>query len=96
MEPRTTHARKEYEQAALDEATIASDPIHQFAAWYDAAVAAGLVPADCVAGEAGCRLTSRATITAAATASKAIKPYSRYGGCSTVTEVDAASDVPSM
>ena len=42
MEPRTTHARKEYEQAALDEATVARDPIAQFAAWYDAAVAAGV------------------------------------------------------
>jgi hypothetical protein len=35
MEPRATHARKEYEQAALDEATVARDPILQFAAWYD-------------------------------------------------------------
>ena len=42
MEPRTTHARKEYEQGALDEATIDRDPIRQFAAWYDAAVAAGV------------------------------------------------------
>lgn len=42
MEPRHTHARKEYEQAALDEATVARDPIAQFAAWYDDAVAAGL------------------------------------------------------
>jgi pyridoxamine 5'-phosphate oxidase len=42
MEPRLTHARKEYEQAALDEATVARDPIAQFAAWYDAAVAAGV------------------------------------------------------
>ena len=42
MEPRTTHARKEYEQAALDEATVARDPIAQFAAWYDAAVAVGV------------------------------------------------------
>jgi pyridoxamine 5'-phosphate oxidase len=42
MEPRATHARKEYEQAALDEATVARDPIAQFAAWYDDAVAAGL------------------------------------------------------
>jgi len=42
MEPRITHARKEYEQAALDEATVARDPIAQFAAWYDAAVAAGV------------------------------------------------------
>jgi pyridoxamine 5'-phosphate oxidase len=42
MEPRTTHARKEYEQAALDEAGIDRDPIRQFAAWYDAAVAAGV------------------------------------------------------
>jgi pyridoxamine 5'-phosphate oxidase len=42
MEPRTTHARKEYERAALDEATIDRDPLRQFAAWYDAAVAAGV------------------------------------------------------
>ena len=42
MEPRTTHARKEYEQAALDEATVDRDPLRQFAAWYDAAVAAGV------------------------------------------------------
>jgi len=42
MEPRVTHARKEYEQGALDEATIESDPIRQFAVWYDAAVAAGV------------------------------------------------------
>jgi pyridoxamine 5'-phosphate oxidase len=42
MEPRTTHARKEYEQGALDEATVAADPIRQFAVWYDAAVAAGV------------------------------------------------------
>lgn len=42
MEPRATHARKEYEQAALEEAGIDRDPIRQFAAWYDAAVAAGV------------------------------------------------------
>ena len=42
MEPRATHARKEYEQGALDEATVDRDPIRQFAAWYDAAVAAGV------------------------------------------------------
>jgi len=42
MEPRQTHARKEYEQAALDEATVDRDPLRQFAAWYDAAVAAGV------------------------------------------------------
>ena len=42
MQPRTTHARKEYEQDALDEATVARDPIAQFATWYDAAVAAGV------------------------------------------------------
>ena len=42
MEHRNTHARKEYEQAALDEATVARGPIAQFAAWYDAAVAAGV------------------------------------------------------
>jgi len=39
---RSTHARKEYEQGALDEASIERDPIRQFATWYDAAVAAGL------------------------------------------------------
>lgn len=42
MEPRATHARKEYEQAALEEAGIDRDPIRQFAAWYDAAVASGV------------------------------------------------------
>jgi pyridoxamine 5'-phosphate oxidase len=42
MESRNTHARKEYEQAALDEASVERDPIRQFAAWYDAAVAAGV------------------------------------------------------
>ncbi|MFM9058575.1 MAG: pyridoxamine 5'-phosphate oxidase [Planctomycetaceae bacterium] len=42
MQPRATHARKEYEQGALDEATVARDPFTQFAAWYDAAVAAGI------------------------------------------------------
>ncbi|MFZ4637418.1 MAG: pyridoxamine 5'-phosphate oxidase [Pirellulales bacterium] len=42
MEPRATHARKEYEQATLDETTVARDPIRQFAAWYDDAVAAGV------------------------------------------------------
>jgi pyridoxamine 5'-phosphate oxidase len=42
MEPRSTHARKEYEQGSLDEATVDRDPIRQFAAWYDAAVAAGI------------------------------------------------------
>ncbi|MFZ4731544.1 MAG: pyridoxamine 5'-phosphate oxidase [Pirellulales bacterium] len=42
MEARTTHARKEYEQGALDETTVAPDPVRQFAAWYDAAVAAGV------------------------------------------------------
>jgi len=41
-ESRLTHARKEYEQGALDEASIAASPIRQFALWYDAAVAAGL------------------------------------------------------
>ena len=40
MEPRATHARKEYEQATLDKTTVAQDPIRQFAAWYDEAVAA--------------------------------------------------------
>ena len=42
MEPRITDARKEYDQGSLDEATVERDPIKQFAAWYDAAVAAGL------------------------------------------------------
>jgi pyridoxamine 5'-phosphate oxidase len=42
MESRATHARKEYEQGSLDETTAAPDPIRQFAAWYDAAVAAGV------------------------------------------------------
>jgi pyridoxamine 5'-phosphate oxidase len=41
-ESRTTHARKEYEQAALDEALVEASPVRQFALWYDAAVAAGL------------------------------------------------------
>ena len=43
MEPRSTHARKEYEQDALDESRVDRDPIRQFAAWYDAAVAAGIL-----------------------------------------------------
>ena len=42
MQPRSTHARKEYEQGVLDEASIDRDPIRQFAVWYDAAVAAGV------------------------------------------------------
>ena len=42
IEPRATHARKEYEQGALDEATVAASPFGQFATWYDEAVAAGL------------------------------------------------------
>jgi pyridoxamine 5'-phosphate oxidase len=42
IESRATHARKEYEQGALDEATVEHDPIRQFAVWYDAAVAAGV------------------------------------------------------
>lgn len=42
MEPRQTHARKEYALAALDEGTIDRDPFRQFAVWYDAAVAAGV------------------------------------------------------
>ncbi|MFM8734828.1 MAG: pyridoxamine 5'-phosphate oxidase [Pirellulales bacterium] len=42
MEHRSTHARKEYEQGALDESTVDRDPLRQFAAWYDAAVAAGV------------------------------------------------------
>jgi pyridoxamine 5'-phosphate oxidase len=42
MDPRTTHARKEYEHGELDESSVERDPIRQFAAWYDAAVAAGV------------------------------------------------------
>jgi pyridoxamine 5'-phosphate oxidase len=42
MQPRSTHARKEYERGALDEATVARDPFAQFATWYDDAVAAGV------------------------------------------------------
>jgi len=42
MDHRKTDARKEYEHGALDEATIEHDPLAQFAAWYDAAVAAGV------------------------------------------------------
>ena len=42
MDPRVTHARKEYEQAALDEATVGGNPFVTFASWYDAAVAAGV------------------------------------------------------
>ena len=42
MEPRSTHARKEYERGSLDETSVDRDPVRQFAAWYDAAVAAGL------------------------------------------------------
>ena len=42
MDPRTTHARKEYEQGSLDETTAATDPIRQFALWYDDAVTAGV------------------------------------------------------
>ena len=40
MPTRKTHARKEYEQGTLDEATVAQDPIEQFSQWYDEAVAA--------------------------------------------------------
>ena len=43
MEHRATHARKDYEQGSLDETTVARDPVRQFAAWYDAAVAAGVL-----------------------------------------------------
>jgi pyridoxamine 5'-phosphate oxidase len=42
MEHRTTHARKEYERGELVEATVDRDPIRQFSAWYDDAVAAGV------------------------------------------------------
>lgn len=43
MEPRRTHARKEYEQGSLDEATVNRDPVRQFSAWYDDAVAAEIL-----------------------------------------------------
>jgi pyridoxamine 5'-phosphate oxidase len=46
MDPRTTHARKEYQQTALNETDVDRDPIRQFAAWYDAAVAAGVPEAE--------------------------------------------------
>ncbi len=42
MDPRATHARKDYDRGSLDEATVDPDPVRQFAAWYDAAVAAGI------------------------------------------------------
>ncbi|MFM8634941.1 MAG: pyridoxamine 5'-phosphate oxidase [Planctomycetia bacterium] len=42
MEQRTTHDRKEYLHGSLDEASVDRDPIGQFAAWYDAARAAGV------------------------------------------------------
>ncbi len=42
MEPRITDARKEYEHGALDEGSVDRDPFRQFAAWYDAAVEAGV------------------------------------------------------
>ncbi len=42
MESRATHARKEYEHGRLDEGSVDRDPIAQFAAWYDAATAAGV------------------------------------------------------
>lgn len=42
MDSRTTHARKEYDQDVLDEGSVDRDPFRQFAAWYDAAVAAGV------------------------------------------------------
>jgi pyridoxamine 5'-phosphate oxidase len=42
MEPRATHARKDYDQGTLDESSVDRDPVRQFAAWYDAAVAAGV------------------------------------------------------
>ena len=42
MKPRITDARKKYEQGTLDEGSIDRDPVRQFAAWYDAAVAAGV------------------------------------------------------
>jgi pyridoxamine 5'-phosphate oxidase len=35
-----TDARKEYEQATLQEADVARDPLRQFTLWYEAAVAA--------------------------------------------------------
>lgn len=42
MESRTTDARKEYEKSVLIESDMASDPIQQFAEWYDGALAAGV------------------------------------------------------
>ena len=42
MEPRATHARKDYERGTLDETTADHNPIRQFASWYDDAVQAGL------------------------------------------------------
>jgi pyridoxamine 5'-phosphate oxidase len=42
MDPRATHARKDYDRGSLDEATVDPDPVRQFAVWYDAAVAAGI------------------------------------------------------
>jgi pyridoxamine 5'-phosphate oxidase len=42
MDPRATHARKDYDRGSLDEATVDPDPVRQFAAWYDEAVAAGV------------------------------------------------------
>ncbi|NBP88033.1 MAG: pyridoxamine 5'-phosphate oxidase [Planctomycetia bacterium] len=40
MPSRMTDARKEYEQATLQEADVARDPLRQFTLWYEAAVAA--------------------------------------------------------
>jgi pyridoxamine 5'-phosphate oxidase len=40
MPSRRTDARKEYEQATLQEADVARDPLRQFTLWYEAAVAA--------------------------------------------------------
>ncbi|MEO1992443.1 MAG: pyridoxal 5'-phosphate synthase, partial [Pirellulales bacterium] len=42
MESRTTDARKEYEKSVLIESDMASDPLQQFAEWYDGALAAGV------------------------------------------------------
>lgn len=42
MPSKMTDARKEYEQAILEEADIEQDPLRQFSRWYEAAVAAGV------------------------------------------------------
>ena len=42
MPSRKTDARKEYEQATLEEADVERNPLRQFSLWYEAAVAAGV------------------------------------------------------